>query len=107
MKTSNTNTSTQPAQIAAFRSLPFDALTDLCDDPVRNETGQEVQAVLTPLSAGFALSARDGGVTYSILDDNGQPMVFRSVDQALDALADVPFLLPEVVIDTIRWGLTH
>lgn len=91
-------------QIEAYlNSLTFAGLEELCDDPKRNESGQEVQAVLMPHKSGFALSARDDELTYEIIDERGRQMTFRSIDQALDTLSDVPHLLPEIVIDTRHW----
>lgn len=90
-----------------FGSLTIEGLEEMCDDPARNESGQEVQAVLTPHRSGYALTARDGKFTYEIIDLNGMQMTFCSIDRALDALADVPHLLPEVAINIARWRLKH
>lgn len=92
---------------AYFNSVTFAGLEELCDDPKRNESNQEVQAVLTPHKSGFSLSARDGELTYEIIDENGRQLTFRTVEMALDTLSDVPHLLPEIVIDALRWGTVH
>lgn len=52
--------------------LDFYGLEDLCDDPKRNETKQEVQAILTPMRSGFVLTARDGEQFYKIVDEYGR-----------------------------------
>ena len=90
-----------------YSSLTIEGLEEMCDDPARNESGQEVQAVLTPNRSGYALSARDGKLTYEIIDQNGRQITFRSIDQAIDALSDVSHLLPEVAINIARWRLKH
>lgn len=90
-----------------LNSLTISGLGELCDDPKRDTSGEEVQAVLTPHKFGFVLSARDGGLVYQIIDERGQQITFRSIETAIDVLADVPHLMPEIVIDTTRWGLAH
>lgn len=87
--------------------LTIGELEELCDDPKRNESGQEVQAVLTSSNSGFVLTARDCKLIYEIIDRHGRPMMFRSIEQALDVLSDVPHLLSEVAIDIANWRLTH
>lgn len=90
------------------RSLvTFDELERLCDDPERNTSGQEVEAVVTPHASGYAVAARDGAMRYTVVDENDQPVVFRSIEQALDRLSEVPYLLPMVKIDLAEWGRMH
>jgi hypothetical protein len=86
-------------------SLTIGGLEELCDDPARNESGQEVQAVLTPHDSGYLLTVRDGRLVYKILNQRGRQMKFRSIDQALDTLSDVPHLLPEVAINVAQWSI--
>lgn len=106
--TPTTHANKSMAQISPYiNNLSMGELEELCDDPARNESGQEVQAVLTPHNSGFVLTARDGGLTYDVIDRHGRPMIFRSIEQALDVLSDVPHLLPEVAINIIRWRLKH
>lgn len=82
------------------RRLDFYGLEDLCDDPKRNETKQEVQAVLTPMKSGFALSAMDGGQIYKIVDGCGRQIRFKTIDCAVERLSDVPHLWPDILIDS-------
>lgn len=114
MKTSKTlaTPKTHPEKCIAQRDACINSLTiwgleELCDDPARNGSGLEVQAVLTPHDSGFLLTARDDGLVYKVIDEHGRQMTFRSIDQALDTLSDVPHLLPEVVINIMRWRLAH
>jgi hypothetical protein len=81
-------------------------LDDLCDDPARDVSGQEVQAILTPTPGGYTLSARDGEIVYPIIRDDGTPLTFRSIEAALDRLVDVPFL-QGVHIDVSTWRVLH
>lgn len=90
-----------------LNSLTLSGLGELCDDPKRDTSGEEVQAVLTPHKFGFVLSARDGGLVYQVIDERGQKMMFRSIERAIDVLSDVPHLMPEIVIDTTGWGQEH
>lgn len=82
-------------------------LDDLCDDPARDVSGQEVLAILSPANGGgYALSARDGVMVYTIVGEDGLPLTFRSIESALDRLADVPFLAG-VHIDVASWRVLH
>lgn len=85
-------------QVEKGHCLDFYGLEDLCDDPKRNETKQEVQAVLTPLRSGFALSAMDGGQVYKIVDAHGRQIRFRTIERAAERLSDVPHLWPEILV---------
>lgn len=77
--------------------LDFYGLEDLCDDPKRNETKQEVQAILTPMRSGFVLTARDGEQFYKIVDEYGRQIRFRTKEQAEERLSDVPHLHPKII----------
>lgn len=106
--TQKTRASKSGVQIGSYlNSLTLTGLGELCDDPKRNTSGEEVQAVLTPHKFGFVLSARDGGLVYQVIDEQGQQMTFRSIEKAIDMLSDVPHLMPEIVINTTGWGLAH
>lgn len=79
--------------------LDFYGLEDLCDDPKRNETKQEVQAVLTLMRSGFALSAMDGDQVYKIVDGRRRQVYFKTIDRAVERLSDVPYLRPEIILN--------
>ena len=82
--------------------LDFYGLEELCDDPRRNQSKQEVQAILTSVNSGYVLSARDGEKLYKIVDERGRQVRFRTIDRAVERLSDVPHLLSEIVIDGRR-----
>jgi hypothetical protein len=107
MKTITTQKTRAAKSELYLNSLTLSGLGELCDDPKRNTSCEEVQAVLTPHKFGFVLSARDGGLVYQVIDERGQQMTFRSIEKAIDMLSDVPHLMPEIVIDTTGWGLAH
>lgn len=86
-------------QMEQGRSLNFFELEELCDDPVRDESGQEVLAVLTFKRSGFALSVRDGCRSHRIIDKQGRQARFRTIESAVERLSDVPYLRPEIVLD--------
>jgi hypothetical protein len=85
----------------------LDDLERLCDMPERNETGQEVEVIITPHTTGYTLIAKDVPFTLDVVDENEQPLVFRSIEQALDRLSEIPHLLPMVKIDLAAWGRVH
>lgn len=114
MKNRRTRTPARPTVLPAsvvraidrLTLLTFDELERLCDDPERNKSGQEVEAIITPHGSGYGVSACDGATCYTLVDENDQPVVFRSVEQALDRLSEVPYL-PMVKIDLAEWGRVH
>lgn len=62
-----------------------------------------VQAVLVASNAtGFVLYARQNSCLHRITQ-NDCPMIFRTIERALDTLADVPHLRPEIAIDMTSW----
>lgn len=77
--------------LLGLTSLTLDQLDELCDDPNRDSPkGTEVQAVLTYDSRnGFFLSAQDGKNAYSITENDGQPVKFRTIEQAIEVLRDM------------------
>lgn len=84
-------------QIEQDCCLNFYGLEELCDDPKRNETKQEVHAVLTLTESGFALTARDGDQLYKIVDERGRQVKFRTWEEVMDRLTDVPHIYPEII----------
>ena len=73
-------------------SMTLDQLDELGDDPKRDEAGgNEVRAILTydPRN-GFFLTAQDGQRVYSIVEDDGEPVRFRTIEQAIEVLQDMP-----------------
>ena len=115
MKTTRKRNKTQTARpsFASQRALDcltmvtLDELAELCDMPERNQTGQEVEAIITPHATGYTLIAKDAPFSLAVVDENRQPVVFRSIEQALDRLSEIPYLLPMVKIDLAAWGRVH
>jgi len=87
--------------------VTLDELAELCDMPERNQTGKEVEAVITPHATGYTLIAKDAPLSLAVVDENRQPVVFRSIEQALDRLSEIPYLLPMVKIDLAAWERVH
>lgn len=115
MKKTRTRSTARPTFLPAsvlrtldrFNLLTFRELEALCDDPQRDKSGQEVEAIITPHASGYVVTACDGAMRYTVVDENDQPVVFRSIDRALDQLSEVPYLLPMVKIDLDAWGKVH
>ncbi len=84
-------------RIEKANRLSLFELEELCDDPKRNVTKQEVHAVLTLTESGFALTARDGDRLYKIVDERGRQLTFRTWEQVMDRLTDVPHIYPEII----------
>lgn len=90
-----------------INALTLFDLERLCDDPARDISGQEVQAILTLAHGGYVLSARDGQTIYPVIEDDGRPLTFFSIEGAIERLADVPYLMPQVEVDASRWITLH
>lgn len=77
----------------------FSRLNDVCDTP-----GEErVQAVLLSNDFnGFSLYARQKGITHMVTH-NRKPVIFRTIEVALSTLIDVPYIDPEIIIDSSKW----
>ena len=77
----------------------FKHFCEACDTPGANR----VQAVLVASNAtGFVLYARQNSYLHHITQ-NDFPVIFRTIEQTLDTLADVPHLRPEIAIDITSW----
>ncbi|WLI34272.1 hypothetical protein [Pseudomonas sp. FP818] len=83
-------------------SLYFKQLESYCDslDRVGN-----IQVILRAhYKNGFALSVSDGVVDHTITDEENQPYFFRTVEMALDELANIPYLSEQIMIDRKFWS---
>lgn len=92
----------KPTLTQYVNSLTLAELSDLCDDPARDQPGGagEVSVILTySEECGFFLSAQDGGMLYSVREKNGDPVKYRTIEQAIEVLQDVLFIRTEVRLD--------
>jgi hypothetical protein len=91
---SNLRISGKPISLAELEAL--------CDDPQRDLAGGvNVRAVLTFVSEkGFYLAAHDGNVVHQVVDGGGNPLRFRTIEAALEALQHLPGLDADI-------GLVH
>lgn len=81
------------------RAWTFHHLTAACD----NLKGRRIQAVLYPHDEeGFALYARSGQTLHAVTHKQ-QPVRFRTIEKALSTLVEVPYLDPEIVVDSSKW----
>lgn len=77
----------------------FKQFCEACDTP----GAKSVQAVLAAsTNIGFSLYARQDRRLHRITL-NDRSVIFRTIEQALDTLADVPHLALEIAIDTTNW----
>ena len=77
----------------------FKQFCEACDTP----GAESVQAVLAAsTNIGFSLYARQDRCLHRITL-NDRSVIFRTIEQALDTLADVPHLVPEIAVDTTSW----
>lgn len=100
--TTTTKTKAKRANLCDYlTSRTLDQLADLCDDPRRAEPGgTEIRAILTyDADNGFFLSAQDGDRIFSIHDKNGEPVKYRTIEQAIYGLQDVLYLCNDVRLD--------
>lgn len=52
---------------------------------------------------GYALWIANVGDIRKVVDDRGNQVWFRTVDQALDELINVPYLSNQVTVDRTNW----
>ena len=77
----------------------FKQFCDACDTP----GAKSIQAVLAASNnIGFSLYARQDRHLHRITL-NDRSVIFRTIEQALNTLADVPHLAPEIAIDRTTW----
>lgn len=83
-----------------IKSLTLEDLANLCDEPRRNKPGSnEVRAILAfDKDRGFFLHAQDDEVIYVIQDDKGKQVLFRTIEQAIEELQEIPYLSPDVCL---------
>ena len=81
------------------RTWTFKHFCEACDTPGANR----VQALLVASdTTGFALYARQNRYLHRVTQ-NGRPVIFRTIEQALDTLLDVPHLASEITITAENW----
>ena len=81
------------------RTWTFKHFCEACDTPGANR----VQALLVANdTTGFALYARQNSWLHCVTQDD-LPVIFRTIEQALNTLIDVPHLSSEVTIDMTSW----
>ena len=81
--------------------LPYDSLTRYCDTPER--TGKITVALKADRNRGYALWLQNAGETLRVVDNAGHQVWFRTVDQVLEELVDVPYLDQGYVVDRTDW----
>lgn len=80
----------------------FKQFCEVCDTP----GAKSVQAVLAASNnIGFSLYARQDRRLHRITL-NGSSVIFRTIEQALDTLADVPHLATEIAVDKKNWAVS-
>lgn len=52
---------------------------------------------------GYALWIENVGDIRKVVDDRGNQVWFRTVDQALDELINVPYLSNQITVDRTSW----
>lgn len=81
------------------RAWTFKHFREVCDTPGANH----VEAVLVASNTtGFALYARQNRYLHRVTQ-NDRPVIFRTIEQALDTLVDVPHLVSEITITAENW----
>lgn len=99
MPTIHAASATRPTHLYLYHDrITLEELADLCDDPARDTPGGvEVRAILTyDAENGFFLSAQDGDRILCVQDDDERPVKYRTIEQAIEVLQDVPYLASDV-----------
>lgn len=83
-------------------SLRFKDLENYCDSL---ERAGNVQVILyAHYRKGFALTVSDGSVERPVTDHRNRRYWFRTMEMALDELANVPYLSERIVVDRKAWS---
>ncbi|MFO2462219.1 hypothetical protein OOJ96_18785 [Pseudomonas sp. 15FMM2] len=83
-------------------SLHFKQLENYCDSLER--TGN-IQVILRAhYKNGFALSVFDGVIDHTITDEENRQFFFRTVEMALDELANIPYISDQIMVDRRLWS---
>ncbi|MUV22482.1 hypothetical protein GNZ25_14165 [Burkholderia thailandensis] len=84
----------------ALHIVTVDQVARLCD---RNDAIAQ-SLVYADVKRGFSLQITVGAESYSVVERDGSPLYFRSVDQLLDVLLDVPNVSHIASIDMRSWA---
>lgn len=82
--------------------LHFKELENYCDSL---EHPGDIQVILhAHYSKGFALTVSDGVIEHSVIDEENRPYWFRTVEMALDELANISYISTKIMIDRKSWS---
>lgn len=82
--------------------LQFKELENYCDSL---EHSGNIQVILhAHYAKGFALTVSDGVIEHPVTDEQNHPYWFRTVEMALDELANIPYISDKIMIDRKLWS---
>lgn len=101
MKTATDRIQTRAAGNSYIKRMTLNELEQFCDDPARDLPGsKEVQVILAfNVVRGFSLLAQHDNVIYSICNEDGEQVQYRTIEQAIDYLQDLPGLSGDIRLD--------
>lgn len=82
-------------------TIRYRDLDDYCDSLER--TGNVQVTLKASRIRGYALWVENAEDVRQVVDDQGDPVWFRTVDQALDELVNVPYLSEIFIIERSNW----
>lgn len=83
------------------KTLRYSDLDNYCDSLERDGC---VQVILEAnRENGFALWVENAGDSRRVVDGGGRQVWFRTVDQALDELINIPYLSERFIVDRKDW----
>lgn len=79
----------------------FKELENYCDNL---ERAGDVHVILhAHYSKGFSLVVSDGIAEHAVTDDQHRPYCFRTIEMALDELANIPYISEKITVNTKSW----
>lgn len=82
--------------------LHFNELENYCDSL---EHPGDIQVILhANYSQGFAITVSDGVSEHAVIDEDNRPYRFRTVEMALDELANISHISTKIMIDRKAWS---
>lgn len=83
------------------KTLRYSDLDDYCDSLERDGCTQVI--LKANRANGFALWVENAGDRRRVVGAGGRQVWFRTVDQALDELVNIPYLSERIIIDRKDW----
>ena len=84
-----------------FHTISYSDMDKYCDNLER--VGMVQVILIANRNSGYSLWIENNQDILQVVDDHGEQIRFRTVDQALDDLINIPYLNDLVFVDRTHW----